>query len=244
MPFWRRHLDRPSPNFGDRRGVHSPDMIVLHYTGMTTAEAALDRLCDPDAEVSCHYLIDLDGARSKLVRPRHRAWHAGVSCWGGVQDVNSHSIGVELVNPGDGPDYCPFPEPQMAQLEALLVYLVTRFSIRPERVVGHACVAPGRKIDPGPKFDWRRLAEQDLSVWLDLDPADPENAAAPDAARFQRAARRFGYFVPDDGDWGAETRAVWQSFVMRFLPQLHDQPPSGAAIRHLERLAATWPSQL
>ncbi|MEM9046343.1 MAG: N-acetylmuramoyl-L-alanine amidase [Pseudomonadota bacterium] len=244
MRFWRPHLDHPSPNYGDRRGVDLPDMIVLHYTAMESAEAALGRLSDPAAEVSCHYLIDLDGTRSKLVRPRHRAWHAGVSSWGGVQDVNSHSIGIELVNPGDGLDYCPFPEPQMAQLEALLIYLLKRFSIPPERVVGHACVAPGRKIDPGPKFDWRRLAEQDLSVWLDPDEAIPRDGPAPDATRFQEAARQFGYFVPDDGLWGAETMAVWDAFTRRFLPQNHGTHLSLAAIRHLERLAARWPNQL
>ncbi|MEM0944549.1 MAG: N-acetylmuramoyl-L-alanine amidase, partial [Pseudomonadota bacterium] len=128
-------------------------MVVLHYTGMESAAAAIARLADPDAEVSAHYVIDQDGTRTKMVRPHHRAWHAGVSRWGEVADVNSHSIGIELVNPGDQ----PYPEAQMATLEALLGHLLARFSIQPERVVGHACVAPGRKIDPGPKFDWRRL---------------------------------------------------------------------------------------
>ncbi|MEM1275412.1 MAG: N-acetylmuramoyl-L-alanine amidase [Pseudomonadota bacterium] len=244
MPWMPKALDHPSPNFGERRGVDRPDMIVLHYTAMESAEAALARLSDPEAEVSCHYLIDLDGARSKLVRPRHRAWHAGVSCWGGVQDVNSHSIGIELVNRGAGPDYAPFPEAQIAQLEALLLHLMGRFSIPAERVVGHACVAPGRKIDPGPKFDWRRLALSGASIWLDPEEAIPAQSPLPDAARFQEAARKFGYFTPDGGQWCAETRAVWAAFAMRFLPQIHRGDPSAAATRHLERLAERWPSQL
>ncbi|MEM8792461.1 MAG: N-acetylmuramoyl-L-alanine amidase [Pseudomonadota bacterium] len=243
MRFFRRHLDHPSPNFGSRRGVNWPDMIVLHYTGMETAAAALERLCDSEAEVSCHYLIDLDGARAKLVRPRHRAWHAGLSSWGGVQDVNSHSIGIELVNRGAGPDYAPFPEAQMAHLEALLAYLMLRFSIPPERVVGHACIAPGRKTDPGPKFDWRRLAARNLSVWLDPEEGGADDSE-PDAHRFQTAARRFGYFTPDSDAWCPETLAVWQAFAMRFLPQKSGGAPCGPGTRLMERLAERWPCQM
>ncbi|MEM7669328.1 MAG: N-acetylmuramoyl-L-alanine amidase [Pseudomonadota bacterium] len=244
MSFWRKHLDRPSPNFGERRGVQTPDMIVLHYTGMETAGAAIDRLCDPAEEVSAHYLIDLDGARTKLVRPRHRAWHAGVSSWGGVHDVNSHSIGIELVNPGHGPSYCPFPEPQMSQLEALLDYLINRFRIAPERVVGHACIAPLRKQDPGPKFDWRRLALSGKAVWLDPErPAQPE-AEPADASRFQDAARRFGFLAPESGSWCTETRAIWRAFQARFLPQCPQLAPCPSGIRHMERLSQEWPCNL
>ncbi|MEM0922700.1 MAG: N-acetylmuramoyl-L-alanine amidase [Pseudomonadota bacterium] len=243
--IWRsRHLDHPSPNYGERRGVTQPDMVVLHYTGMASAEAAIARLCDPEAEVSAHYLIDQDGRRVKLVRPRHRAWHAGVSSWGGVQDVNSHSIGIELVNPGIGGPYTPFPEPQMAQLEALLAHLIERFKIPPERVVGHACVAPGRKQDPGGKFDWRRLARRGLAVWRDPVAEAAEAEAPASAARFQRAARRFGYLCPDGESWCAGTLAVWQAFRMRFLPQLGEAAPDAAAVAHLESLAETWPCQL
>ncbi|MEO0622287.1 MAG: N-acetylmuramoyl-L-alanine amidase [Pseudomonadota bacterium] len=145
-------------------------MVVLHYTAMETAEAALARLCDPVAEVSAHYVIAEDGRLWRLVDEAERAWHAGVSSWGAVRDVNSHSIGIELANTG----VHPFPEPQMAALAWLLAGVIGRWEIRPERVVGHACVAPGRKVDPGARFDWRRLARQGATVWLD---------AAPDAAR-------------------------------------------------------------
>ncbi|MEM9737457.1 MAG: N-acetylmuramoyl-L-alanine amidase, partial [Pseudomonadota bacterium] len=174
--------------------------------------------------------------RTKMVRPRHRAWHAGVSRWGAIADVNSHSIGIELVNPGDQ----PYPEAQMATLEALLGHLLARFSIPPERVVGHACVAPGRKIDPGPKLDWRRLARQGLAVWLDpgraTSPAGEANAPA-----FKAAARRFGYGVGGSGVWDAETLAVWQAFTARFLPSLAGAAPSAPGVTHLEALAARWP---
>lgn len=245
MLWWRKHLDRPSPNFGGRRGVQTPDMIIIHYTGMETAAAAIERLCDPEAEVSAHYLIDIDGARTKLVRPRHRAWHAGLACWGGVHDVNSHSIGIELVNPGHGTGYLPFAEAQMDHLEALIDHLMARFAIMPERVIGHACIAPTRKHDPGEKFDWRRLALGGRSIWLDPKEApSPGDTTPADAGRFQSAARSFGFLVPDSGLWCPETLAVWNAFRARFYPQCHDLAPCACGVTHLERLAARWPCRL
>ncbi len=152
-----------SPNH-DARRLGPPDMVVIHYTGMKTAEAARERLCDPAAKVSAHWLIDLDGRAEQLVDEGRRAWHAGVSSWGGESDVNSRSIGIELVNLGHEHGYHPFPEPQMRALEALLRAILARWPVRPENVVGHEEVAPGRKIDPGPKFDWARLARQGLAA--------------------------------------------------------------------------------
>ena len=160
-----RIAERPSPNRGERRGGATPDMVVLHYTAMESARAAADRLCDPRSEVSAHYLIARDGEVLALVPEELRAWHAGVSNWGGMADVNSRSIGIELDNPGHAAGYPPYPEPQMAALEALLAGILGRWPIPTERVVGHACVAPGRKIDPGEKLDWRRLARRGLAVW-------------------------------------------------------------------------------
>ena len=153
----------PSPNHGARL-LGPPDMIVIHYTGMDSCAAARARLCDPAAEVSAHYLIDLDGAVEQLVDEARRAWHAGVSDWRGETDVNSRSIGIEMVNRGHGPDYHPFPEPQMAALEALIGDIRARWTIPLENIVGHEDVAPGRKIDPGPKFDWVRLIRQNLAA--------------------------------------------------------------------------------
>jgi N-acetylmuramoyl-L-alanine amidase len=232
-----------SPNFGPRRDVAAPDMVVLHYTGMDTAEAAIARLADPASEVSAHYLVDLDGRVVRLVDEDMRAWHAGAASWGGEADVNSRSIGIEMVNSGRELGYPPFPEPQIAALETLLADILERHAIVPERVVGHACVAPGRKADPGEKFDWRRLARRGMSVWLDPEPVDPGVAGpgAADAVRFQSAARRFGYAAPDSGAWCEPTRAVWRAFLMRFLPFEADAPPHRTGVRHLERLAARWP---
>jgi len=151
----------PSPNHGPRRGGELPDMIVLHYTAMASAEAALERLCDPQAEVSAHYLIGADGRLWQMVSEASRAWHAGAGAWGACRDVNSRSIGIELDNTGQ----TPFAAVQMRVLERLLQDIMGRWRIPPERVLAHADIAPGRKCDPGPKFDWRRLACQELSVW-------------------------------------------------------------------------------
>ena len=233
-------LDRPSPNSGPRRGGALADMVVLHYTGMATAEAAIARLADPAAEVSAHYVVTECGQVVRMVPEALRAWHAGAGSWGAVSDVNSRSIGIEIVNPGPEQDYPPFPESQMAALERLLAGILARHAIPPARVVGHACVAPGRKSDPGAKFDWRRMALQGLAVWLD---PGPSGEGAPDASRFQAAARRFGYGVPEGGTWCAGTLAVWQAFALRFLPGRAGQPPDAAGVVHLERLAARWPAE-
>lgn len=147
----------PSPNFGARKGNASPDMIVIHYTAMESAQAAIARLCDPEPEVSAHYVIAEDGAITRLVEEDCRAWHAGQSHWQGVNDINSCSIGIELANPGPLEELPPFPEPQMAALELLIADVQRRWSIPPERILGHEHVAPERKSDPGPKFDWARL---------------------------------------------------------------------------------------
>ncbi|MEM7210937.1 MAG: N-acetylmuramoyl-L-alanine amidase, partial [Pseudomonadota bacterium] len=165
LPEIRR--DVRSPNHTERRGTDRPDMIVLHYTGMESAGSAITRLCDPSAEVSAHYVVDLSGETFALVDEERRAWHAGRSAWGRVSDVNSYSIGIEIVNPGHQLGYPPFPDPQMRSVEVLVGAAMARWGIPGERVVGHSCVSPGRKIDPGEKFDWRRLALQGLGVWLD-----------------------------------------------------------------------------
>jgi N-acetylmuramoyl-L-alanine amidase len=235
--------NHPSPNFGERRGVVAPDLVVLHYTGMDTADAAIARLTDPSSEVSAHYLVDIDGAVMRLVTEEMRAWHAGASSWGGARDINSRSIGIEIVNPGSELGFPPFPEPQMRVLEALLTDILARHEIVPERVVGHACVAPGRKRDPGEKFDWRRLARKGLSIWLDSEHVE-SSAVEPnaiDAVRFQAAARRFGYGVPVSGEWCEQTRAVWHTFLMRFMPFDSGAPPHETGVGHLEGLAERWP---
>ncbi|MEM0977709.1 MAG: N-acetylmuramoyl-L-alanine amidase [Pseudomonadota bacterium] len=143
----------PSPNFGDRRDGARPSMLVIHYTAMESAEAAIERLCDPAYEVSAHYVIARDGAVTQLVDESMRAWHAGAGAWGGIGDVNSHSIGIELDNDGAS----PFSALLMDALDALLPQIVDRWGIAAENVIGHEDCAPGRKFDPGPRFDWARV---------------------------------------------------------------------------------------
>jgi len=141
--------------------------VVLHYTAMRSADAALARLCDPQAEVSSHYLIGRCGKVWQLVEEAQRAWHAGAGAWAGVEDVNSRSIGIELDNDGAS----PFAAPLMGALEELLADIMARWSIPPSRVIGHAEMAPARKADPGPRFDWQRLARLGLAVWPGQAPA-------------------------------------------------------------------------
>src|SRR5665213_3181709 len=139
----------PSPNFDQRRGP--PDMIVLHYTGMESGEAALERMRDPEAKVSAHYMIEQDGRVFELVPEERRAWHAGVSFWKGERDVNGASIGIELVNPGHELGYADFPEMQVEALIGLLDAVRARWTVPDARILGHSDVAPGRKVDPGEK---------------------------------------------------------------------------------------------
>lgn len=174
----------PSPNFGGRRGGVIADLIVLHYTAMASPAAALDRLCDPACEVSAHYFITPQGDVLRLVEEDQRAWHAGAGAWGGCRDINSRSIGIELANDG----FSPFSAAQMNALEALLGPVMTRWSIPPERVIAHSDMAPGRKSDPGVRFDWFRLARSGLSIW-----PEPVDGLQPDPDRFRVLARAFGY---------------------------------------------------
>lgn len=196
----------PSPNHGPRRGGAVADMVVLHHTGMNSAEAARDRLCDRDSGVSAHYLIGRDGTVWHLVAEDRRAWHAGAGAWGGIGDVNSRAIGIELDNPGPLAGLPPFAAPQMAALEALLADLLARWRIPPARVIAHSDMAPGRKTDPGPKFDWPRLARAGLSIW-------PEPGAEP--GDFWADAFRFGYRIPA-GPGSADT--LLAAFRLRFRP--------------------------
>ena len=175
-------IERPSPNQDDRGGV-AIDMLVLHYTGMTSAAAALERLCDPAAKVSAHYVIDEDGTIYALVPEQRRAWHAGVSYWAGETNINARSIGIELVNPGHDYGYRAFAEPQIAALIELSQAIVARHAIPPARVLGHSDVAPARKEDPGELFPWARLAQDGIGLW----PEPAGGDLAPDALI------RFGY---------------------------------------------------
>ena len=158
-------LSHRSPNFNDRPAAKPISLLLLHYTGMQSKEVALERLCDPAAEVSAHYLIDEEGRVYGLVDEDKRAWHAGVSYWGGERDINAISIGIEIVNPGHEFGYRPFTEAQFQALAPLAREILLRHGIPRHRVVGHSDVAPARKQDPGELFFWDRLAWQGMGVW-------------------------------------------------------------------------------
>ncbi len=226
-------IRHPSPNAGPRRDGARPELVVLHYTGMVGAAAALERLCDPAAEVSAHYLIAADGRLWQLVDEADRAWHAGAGTWGGRGDVNSRSIGIELDNTG----VAPFAEPLMARLESLLPGILARWDIPPAGVIAHADMAPERKIDPGPRFDWRRLARQGLAVWPDAAAARDAirigGATTADPDRFREATRAFGYPA-------ADTALVLRAFRDRFRPWAAG-PLEPADLALAEALARRYP---
>jgi N-acetylmuramoyl-L-alanine amidase len=212
--------DRPSPNFDARPGDGRVDMLILHYTGMRTTKEALDRLCDPAAKVSAHYLIDEDGSVIRLVAEEKRAWHAGISSWRGRTDINGASIGIELVNPGHEFGYRGFPDAQMAALEELAADILTRRPIPPRHVIGHSDVAPLRKLDPGEFFDWPRLARAGIGLWPDFS---AQAAAKPSGLReMQSSLAAIGYFCPQSGAQDAATTAAILAFQRHFRPERCD----------------------
>lgn len=160
-----RIIARPSPNCGDRPDGVPIDILVLHYTGMKTGAAALDRLCDPVASVSSHYLIEEDGTIFRLVEEDKRAWHAGRGQWQECDDVNSNSIGIEIVNPGHEFGYRAFADIQIDAVIALCRDILARHDIRPDRIIAHSDMAPDRKEDPGELFPWDRLAAKGIGLW-------------------------------------------------------------------------------
>lgn len=199
-------IDRPSPNHDERKLPIS--ILVLHYTGMPDAASAIERLTDPGAKVSSHYLIAEDGQILRFVEESSRAWHAGKSHWRGIDDVNSASIGIELVNPGHEFGYRPFPEPQMDALMPLMAEITGRYGITRGNIVGHSDIAPTRKEDPGELFDWERLAKVRLAL-----PRPQKYLTDPQwtDGGFLLALERFGYDVVD----GA---AAVRAFQRRFRP--------------------------
>ncbi len=218
--------ERPSPNFDDRPTTTSPatpiDMLVLHYTGMESAEAALARLCDPAVKVSAHYVIGEDGAVTALVAEDKRAWHAGESFWRGETDINGRSIGIELVNPGHEFGYRDFPGPQMAALEELASGILARQPIPARNVVGHSDVAPGRKTDPGELFDWARLAAAGIGLW-------PFEADPVEAAEVPAMLSEYGYDVTDEA-------AAMTAFQRHFRPEIVDGSADPETLVRLKEL--------
>jgi N-acetylmuramoyl-L-alanine amidase len=222
-------IEAPSPNFDARTKV--PDMLVLHYTGMETGEAALARLCDPEAKVSSHYLVEEDGRIFRLVPEERRAWHAGVSFWKGEEGVNHASIGIEIVNPGHEFGYRPFPDAQIDAVIALVADIRTRWSIDDSRILGHSDVAPARKIDPGELFPWKRLAQAGHGIWAEADPApgDPlvEGAEGVGVFALQAGLTRLGYDCAPSGRFDQATREIVSAFQRHWVQSRWDGVADG-----------------
>lgn len=209
--------DLPSPNHDERPAGIAPDMLVLHYTGMPDRDAALARLTDPAAQVSSHYLVDEEGIVWRLVPEERRAWHAGLSFWGGARGLNGRSIGIELVNPGHEGGYRPFPAAQMEALAGLSLTIMGRHGIVPWRVLGHSDIAPSRKEDPGELFDWEGLARLGIGLWPDPGPVPPDGGGTSDPSAL---LYRYGYEI--DGPGGL--RAAVTAFQRHFHPQALGHP--------------------
>ena len=206
-----------SPNHDARPDGAGIDMLLLHYTGMPTADEALARLCDPEAKVSAHYTIGTDGAVFRHVREERRAWHAGQSFWAGKPRVNDFSVGIELVNPGHEFGYVPFTDRQIAALIELSHGIIERHRIPAARVLGHSDVAPGRKTDPGELFPWQQLAEAGIGLWPKTKNA---SARASEGVDLSAALSRFGYGVPPQVD--TPLKAVMTAFQRHFRPSCID----------------------
>ncbi|ESZ77091.1 N-acetylmuramoyl-L-alanine amidase [Mesorhizobium sp. L103C105A0] len=232
---------RVSPNFGPRRETLRPDMIVLHYTGMATGAAAEAWLCDPASEVSSHYLVHENGRIIQMVRESDRAWHAGASSWFGRRDINSCSVGIEIVNPGHSLGYSAFPKRQVEAVIGLCLGVIERHSITAQRVLAHSDIAPGRKIDPGEKFPWKALFAAGVGH---LVPAAPVRRGAvlkagdtgAEVEALQSMLALYGYGVEISGVFDRQTEIVVEAFQRHFRPRLVDGVADGSTSSTLQSL--------
>jgi N-acetylmuramoyl-L-alanine amidase len=229
----------PSPNHDAR--TSRIDILLLHYTGMQTAEEALARLTDPAASVSCHYFIYEDGRIDQLVREARRAWHAGASSWKGATDINARSIGIEIVNPGHEYGYRDFPDAQIDAVIKLCRDIVARHPIRRERVLAHSDIAPTRKKDPGEKFPWHRLADAGVGLWIEPSPIDggrtfSANDKGPEVEKLQKQLARFGYDLKITGRYDDDTRSVVTAFQRHFRTERVDGLADPSTVETLRRL--------
>jgi N-acetylmuramoyl-L-alanine amidase len=236
-----------SPNIEPRASGKFPRLLILHYTGMETAELACNWLCTGESRVSCHYLVDEAGRITQMVGEEMRAWHAGVSTWEDEVDVNSSSIGIEIHNPGHSGGYPDFPERQMGAVSALSQDIVNRHNILPQHVLAHSDVAPGRKIDPGEKFDWRFLHAQGVGHWVEPmavvsgvflqqgDCGEPVSA-------LQGLLKMYGYGIDINGQYGDRTRVVVEAFQRHFRPQRVDGIADQSTVATLHSLLKARPA--
>nr|WP_255500631.1 N-acetylmuramoyl-L-alanine amidase [Caulobacter sp. 17J80-11] len=222
-------IDAPSPNFDERRAP--PDMVVLHYTGMRSGQEAIDRLRDPAAKVSAHYVVEEDGRIFRLVPEERRAWHAGKSFWKGETDCNAASIGVEIVNPGHEFGYRAFPDAQIEAVIRLLDEIRIRWTVPDCRILGHSDVAPSRKEDPGELFPWKRLAGAGHGLWFEPAPAPGPALKVGDNGvgvfALQAGLHRLGYEPLPSGEYDQETATVVTAFQRHWRPDRVDGVADG-----------------
>ena len=238
---------RASPNFGERRDGRAPDILILHYTGMPTAEGALDWLTRMESEVSSHYFVFEDGRTMQLVPETMRAWHAGKSFWRGETDINSASIGIEIANPGHPGGLPDFPPAQIAAVIALCRDILVRNRIAPERVLGHSDVAPVRKIDPGENFPWATLAAAGIGHWVEPSPVGggrffQQGDSGPPVEALQAMLALFGYDIPVSSEFCAKTRGVVEAFQRHYRPARVDGIADASTIDTLHRLLKALPA--
>ncbi|MGE0223949.1 MAG: N-acetylmuramoyl-L-alanine amidase [Acetobacteraceae bacterium] len=229
--------DLPSPNQDDRPDGMPIDMLILHYTGMKTGQEAIDRLRDPEAQVSSHYVVEEDGSVFRLVPEERRAWHAGVSHWRGHAALNGRSIGIEIVNPGHEWGYRDFPVLQLASVCDLCLSILSRHPIPPRNVVGHSDVSPDRKQDPGERFEWEALARSGVGVW----PVDAPDLGTTGAIRdaiglrpVRAALAEIGYRVAPEGALDPALSVVLRAFQRHWRPEaVNGQADDGTLVRLL-----------
>lgn len=244
-----RSIDsRPSPNH-DERKADAVDFLILHYTGMTSGPEALARLCDPDAKVSAHYLVEEDGRVFQLVDEKRRAWHAGVSAWDGMGDLNSRSVGVEIVNPGHEFGYRAFPDAQIMAVEALCLAILSRHPIPAAHVLGHSDIAPDRKRDPGERFPWRRLAAAGIGLWpADVETPSPWPTLGPggkgaSVVALRERLARFGYPLAGGEAYDRALRDVVTAFQRHWRPARVDGIADQDTLATLKSLLALTVSE-
>jgi N-acetylmuramoyl-L-alanine amidase len=239
----------PSPNFGERTPGRAIDMIVLHYTGMPDVEGAIARLCTSGTEVSAHYIVLEDGRIVQCVPEAKRAWHAGVSAWAGEEDVNSCSVGIEIVNRGHDWGYPEFPLRQIAAVIALCRGIMLRRNVPAHRVLGHSDVAPARKKDPGEKFPWHSLANSGVGHWVQPAPvvrgdALMLGAISDDVQNLQMALAKYGYNVPVTGKYDGATMEVVTAFQRHFRPARVDGIADHSTLITLHALLTSLPADV
>jgi N-acetylmuramoyl-L-alanine amidase len=231
-----------SPNHGERRGGRRPDALVLHYTGMAVSGEALAWLCNPAAQVSCHYFVWEDGRIVQLVPEGRRAWHAGQSFWQGESDLNSASIGIEIANPGHDAGLPAFPEAQIAAVISLCRDIAVRLAIPPERILAHSDIAPRRKRDPGEKFPWARLHREGIGHYVEPAPIGDTGAPAVEVETLQAMLARYGYEIPVSGIYCATTEAVVRAFQRHFRAERVDGIADLSTVTTLRELIAALPA--